>query len=71
MMSLVTGLQRDWRFLSGLFRTPGRVRSIEARSTNLVCDDLEAAVDRWRSPSKAPRSATASWTPSPPAAPTA
>jgi len=24
------------------------VRSIEPKSRNLICDDLEAAVDRWR-----------------------
>jgi fatty-acyl-CoA synthase len=39
---------REWRFLSGLLRTLGRVRSIAADSPDLVCDDLEAAVDRWR-----------------------
>ncbi|HEX7761382.1 MAG TPA: long-chain-acyl-CoA synthetase [Caulobacteraceae bacterium] len=47
-MRLSARLKREWRFLQGLFRTLGRVRSIAADSTNLICDDLEAAVDRWR-----------------------
>jgi fatty-acyl-CoA synthase len=46
-MSIVARLEREWRYLSGLVRTLGRVRSIEAHSTNLITDDLEAAVDRW------------------------
>ncbi|HZZ35448.1 MAG TPA: long-chain-acyl-CoA synthetase [Caulobacteraceae bacterium] len=41
-------MKREMRFLTGLFRTLGRVRSIAATSPNLICDDLEAAVDRWR-----------------------
>lgn len=47
-MGLMARLKRDWRFLRGLFRTLGRVRSIAPDSPNLVCDDLEAAVDAWR-----------------------
>ncbi|HWA63195.1 MAG TPA: long-chain-acyl-CoA synthetase [Caulobacteraceae bacterium] len=47
-MRLADRLRRDWRFLSGLLRTLGRVRSIAATSTNLICDDLESAVDRWK-----------------------
>jgi fatty-acyl-CoA synthase len=47
-MSLKAKLQREWRFLRGLTRTLGRVRSISPDSANLICDDLEAAVDRWR-----------------------
>ena len=47
-MRLTARLQREWRFLSSLFRTLGRVRSISATSANLICDDIEAAVDRWR-----------------------
>jgi len=39
---------REWRFLRGLYRTLGRVRSISADSDWLTCDDLEAAVDRRR-----------------------
>ncbi|HZK99592.1 MAG TPA: long-chain-acyl-CoA synthetase [Caulobacteraceae bacterium] len=42
------GLARDWRFVTALIRTLARVRSISATSTRLICDDLEAAVDRWR-----------------------
>jgi fatty-acyl-CoA synthase len=41
-------LQREGRYLSGLVRTLLWVRSIAANSTNLVCDDLERAADRWR-----------------------
>lgn len=41
-------LQREWRYLTGLARTLLRVRSIAPRSTNLVTDDLEAAVDQFR-----------------------
>jgi fatty-acyl-CoA synthase len=47
-MALAARLKREWRYLSGLARTLARVRSIAPRSTNLICDDLEAAVDRWR-----------------------
>jgi len=47
-MSFTARLEREWIFLSGLLRTLGRVRSISGGSTNLVTDDLEAAVDRWR-----------------------
>jgi fatty-acyl-CoA synthase len=36
------------RFLKGLSRTLKRVKSIAPDSTNLICDDLEAAVDKWR-----------------------
>src|SRR5262249_25307708 len=41
-------LEREWRFLSGLVRTLLRVRTIAGRSSDLMTDDLEAAVDRWR-----------------------
>ncbi|MFZ5718672.1 MAG: long-chain-acyl-CoA synthetase [Pseudomonadota bacterium] len=41
-------LKRDWRFLRGLNRTLKRVKSIARESENLICDDLQAAVDRWR-----------------------
>ena len=47
-MGLTARLKRDWRFLRGLFRTLGRVRTIAPDSSNLICDDLEAAVDAWR-----------------------
>ena len=41
-------LKREWRYLTGLTRTLLRVRSIAPGSAHLVCDDLEAAIDRWR-----------------------
>ena len=47
-MRLTTRLKRDFRFLRGLYRTLGRVRSIAPDSPQLICDDLEAAVDAWR-----------------------
>jgi fatty-acyl-CoA synthase len=50
-MGPMARLRRDWRYFRGLFRTLARVRSISGRSANLVCDDLEAAVDRWASQS--------------------
>jgi fatty-acyl-CoA synthase len=43
-----TRLEREIKFLKGLLRTLGRVRTIAAESRNLVCDDIEAAVDTWR-----------------------
>jgi len=47
-MSLKAKLQREWRFLRGLNRTLNRVKSIAPDSPNLACDDLQAAVERWR-----------------------
>ncbi len=47
-MRLRTRLARDWRFLKGLRRTLKRVKSIARDSDNLICDDLQAAMDRWR-----------------------
>ncbi len=47
-MNVYKRLVRDWRFLSGLARTLGRIRSIGPSSPNLICNDLEAAVSRWR-----------------------
>jgi fatty-acyl-CoA synthase len=47
-MSFTARLEREWIFLNGLLRTLGRVRSIAGGSPNLVTDDLEAAVDKWR-----------------------
>jgi fatty-acyl-CoA synthase len=47
-MRLKARLEREWRYLRGLNRTLARVRSISADSNNLICDDLEAAVARWR-----------------------
>ncbi|HEY3949781.1 long-chain-acyl-CoA synthetase [Phenylobacterium sp.] len=47
-MPLKARLQREWRFLRGLNRTLKRVKSIAADSSNLICDDLQAAVDEFR-----------------------
>jgi len=47
-MSLKARLEREWRFLRGLSRTLKRVKSIASDSPNLICDDLQAAVDTWR-----------------------
>jgi fatty-acyl-CoA synthase len=47
-MKLSARLEREWIFLSRLVRTLARVRSIDPDSPNLMTDDLEAAVDRWR-----------------------
>ena len=41
-------LKRDWRFLRGLNRTLARVKTIAKDSDNLICDDLQDAVDKWR-----------------------
>jgi fatty-acyl-CoA synthase len=47
-MPLKARLQRDWRFAGGLNRTLKRVKSIASDSPNLICDDLQEAVDQWR-----------------------
>ncbi len=47
-MPLKANLQREWRFLRGLNRTLARVKAIAPDSDNLVCDDLQAAVEKWR-----------------------
>ncbi|HEY8004522.1 MAG TPA: long-chain-acyl-CoA synthetase [Phenylobacterium sp.] len=47
-MPLKARLQRDWRFTRGLNRTLKAVKSIAPDSENLVCDDVQAAVDEWR-----------------------
>ena len=47
-MRLKARLEREWRFLRSLSRTLGRVKSIATDSPNLICDDLQAAVDKWR-----------------------
>jgi fatty-acyl-CoA synthase len=41
-------LKRDWRFWKGLSRTLKRVKSIARDSDNLICDDVQSAVDRHR-----------------------
>jgi len=47
-MPLMANLQRERRFLTGLNRTLKRVKSIAPDSANLICDDIQDAVDEWR-----------------------
>ncbi|HZZ33289.1 MAG TPA: long-chain-acyl-CoA synthetase [Phenylobacterium sp.] len=47
-MALKVKLQREWRFVRGLNRTLKRVKSIAPASANLICDDIQDAVDQWR-----------------------
>jgi fatty-acyl-CoA synthase len=47
-MALKAKLQREWRFVRGLNRTLARVKSIAPDSENLICDDLQQAVEKWR-----------------------
>ncbi|ATC32524.1 long-chain-acyl-CoA synthetase [Caulobacter vibrioides] len=46
-MRLRQKIRREIRFLKGLSRTLKRVKTIGPDSPNLICDDLEAAVDKW------------------------
>jgi len=41
-------LDREWRFLRGLSRTLGRVKTIAGDSPNLLCDDVQASVEKHR-----------------------
>lgn len=47
-MKLRARLARDWKFFKGLSRTLKWVKSIAPDSPNLICDDLERAVDEHR-----------------------
>jgi fatty-acyl-CoA synthase len=47
-MRLKAKIQREWRFLRGLNRTLKRVKSIATDSPELICDDLQAAMEKWR-----------------------
>ena len=47
-MAVKAKLEREWRFMRGLNRTLARVKSIDADSDNLVCDDIQEAVEEWR-----------------------
>jgi len=47
-MRLKARLERDWRFFRNLNRTLKRVKTIAPTSSDLICDDIQAAVDRWR-----------------------
>ncbi len=40
-------LKREWGFVSAVRRTLARVKSVTPESRQLVCDDLEAAIDRF------------------------
>ncbi len=40
-------LQREARFLGGVRRSLKRLKGVEGDSRQLLCDDLEAAVDKW------------------------
>ena len=46
-MSLWARAKREARFLRGLLRTLSRIKSVRPDSPDLVCDDLEAAVDQF------------------------
>jgi len=46
-MTVWANAAREFRFLSGLYRTLRRVRPIKRDSPRLACDDLEAAVDKY------------------------
>ena len=45
--SMFANLAREIRFVRGLYRTLQRVKSVDADSSHLVCDDIEAAVDKY------------------------
>ena len=47
-MRLEARLKRDWRFWQGLNRTLKRVKSIARDSDNLICDDIQDAVEAYR-----------------------
>ena len=47
-MGLQARVQREFKFIRALIRTLRRVGSISSQSGQLICDDLEAAVDAWR-----------------------
>ncbi len=46
-MSLWARAKREVRFVQALLRSLKRIKGIEGDSRNLVCDDLEAAVDKF------------------------
>ena len=46
-MSFPARINREFKFLSRLLRTLGRIRKIDTRADWLACDELERAVDRW------------------------
>jgi fatty-acyl-CoA synthase len=46
-MSVLARISREVRFLEGLARTLWRIRKIDPESDVLICDDFEAAIDRF------------------------
>ncbi len=46
-MGLMAGLQREMRFIGSLNRLLRGVKGVDPASRDLICDDLERAVDRW------------------------
>src|SRR5215470_14237369 len=46
-MGLFERIGREYRFLRGVVRVMGAVNSIDPESEALICDDFEAAVDRF------------------------
>ncbi|MDZ4317566.1 MAG: long-chain-acyl-CoA synthetase [Phenylobacterium sp.] len=47
-MRLKDQLARELRYIRKISRTLPRVKSVSPDSANLVCDDLQAAMDKWR-----------------------
>ena len=47
-MGLLSTIKREWHYLGGVFRMLGSVKSVDPESNNLICDDLERWVDRYR-----------------------
>ena len=45
-LGVMARLKRDVRFLAALRRALARIKSVKPDSTHLMCDDLEAAVDK-------------------------
>ena len=45
-MSFIARAKREVRFVGGLYRTLRRLKGIAPNSPRLICDDLEAAVDK-------------------------
>ena len=46
-MGLIARLKREMRFMRKLRRLMKRIKPVDPKSSNLVCDDFEHAVDQW------------------------
>jgi fatty-acyl-CoA synthase len=46
-MGLVASVKRELRFMRKLRRLMKRIKPVDPKSANLVCDDFEKAVDQW------------------------